>query len=406
VNNKNTLKGPVGIILVLAIEVILFALFMALFLVEGGWILIGEIVLGAAVMYLLRKNRAAGKRLQELFSEHKIFAWIGLFILLILVPYFLRSSAYWLFVLINAGMFLVAGIGLNLQLGSTGMMNLAGSAFMAFGAYTAGLLAINFGWPSWATLLAGALVTGLFSIFLFIPVQKTKGHYLALVTIAFQFMVIILAENMDWTGGPQGLKNIPLLSFFGYSFNNELNLGFVTLPKYANYYYLLIAIIGVILIAANRIYNSWVGVTLTTIRDDEVAAQTNGVRVNYWKLIIFVLGNCLIGLSGAYFAHLIGFISPPNFSFDRSLVMVSIVILGGMDSIAGIVLSAVLLIVLPEKLRFIQNIRFLVYGLVLIVMLIFQPRGIIPFVPRDYKALLSRLKVPKKTLAKEKEGGN
>jgi ABC-type branched-subunit amino acid transport system permease subunit len=406
VNNKNTLKGPVGIILVLAIEAILFALFMALFLVEGGWILIGEIVLGAAVMYLLRKNRAAGKRLQELFSEHKTYAWIGLFVLLILVPYFLRSSAYWLFVLINAGMFLVAGIGLNLQLGSTGMMNLAGSAFMAFGAYTAGLLAINFGWPSWATLLAGALVTGLFSIFLFIPVQKTKGHYLALVTIAFQFMVIILAENMDWTGGPQGLKNIPLLSFFGYSFNNELNLGFVTLPKYANYYYLLIAIIGVILIAANRIYNSWVGVTLTTIRDDEVAAQTNGVRVNYWKLIIFVLGNCLIGLSGAYFAHLIGFISPPNFSFDRSLVMVSIVILGGMDSIAGIVLSAVLLIVLPEKLRFIQNIRFLVYGLVLIVMLIFQPRGIIPFVPRDYKALLSRLKVPKKTLAKEKEGGN
>jgi ABC-type branched-subunit amino acid transport system permease subunit len=406
VNNKNTLKGPVGIILVLAIEAILFALFMALFLIEGGWILIGEIVLGAAVMYLLRKNRAAGKRLQELFSEHKMFAWIGLFVLLILVPYFLRSSAYWLFVLINAGMFLVAGIGLNLQLGSTGMMNLAGSAFMAFGAYTAGLLAINFGWPSWATLLAGALVTGLFSIFLFIPVQKTKGHYLALVTIAFQFMVIILAENMDWTGGPQGLKNIPLLSFFGYSFNNELNLGFVTLPKYANYYYLLIAIIGVILIAANRIYNSWVGVTLTTIRDDEVAAQTNGVRVNYWKLIIFVLGNCLIGLSGAYFAHLIGFISPPNFSFDRSLVMVSIVILGGMDSIAGIVLSAVLLIVLPEKLRFIQNIRFLVYGLVLIVMLIFQPRGIIPFVPRDYKALLSRLKVPKKTLAKEKEGGN
>jgi branched-chain amino acid transport system permease protein len=406
VNNKDTLKGPVGIILVLAIEVVLYALFMALFLIEGGWILIVEIILGAAVIILLKKYRTAGKQLQALFSEQKTFAWIGLVVLLILVPYFLRSSAYWLFVLINAGMFLVACIGLNLQLGSTGMMNLAGSAFMAFGAYTAGLLAINFGWPSWATLLAGALVTGLFSIFLFIPVQKTKGHYLALVTIAFQFMVVILAENMEWTGGPQGLKNIPLLSFFGYSFNNELNLGFVTLPKYANYYYLLIALIGLILIAANRIYNSWVGVTLTTIRDDEVAAQTNGVRVNYWKLVIFVMGNCLIGLSGAFFAHLIGFISPPNFSFDRSLVMVSIVILGGMDSIAGIILSSVLLIVLPEKLRVIQDIRFLVYGLVMVVMLIFKPRGMIPFVPRDYKALLSRLKIPKKTLAEEKKGGN
>jgi ABC-type branched-subunit amino acid transport system permease subunit len=397
VNDKNTLKGPIGIILVLVLEVILFALLMAIFLIEGGWILIAEIVLGVAAIYFMKKNRKIGEQVQELFAAHKTSAWIGLFILLILVPFLLRSSAYWIFVIVNAGMFMLACIGLNLQLGSTGMMNLAGSAFMAFGAYTAGLLAINFGWPAWATLLAGALVTGLFSILLFIPVLKTKGHYLALVTIAFQFMVVILAENMEWTGGPQGLKNIPLLSFFGYSFNNDLNLGFVTLSKYANFYYLLVAILAVVLIAANRIYHSWVGVTLSTIRDDEVAAQTNGVRVNYWKLIIFVLGNCLIGLSGAYFAHLIGFISPPNFSFDRSLVMVSIVILGGMDNIAGIILGSLLLIILPEKLRVIQDIRFLVYGLVLIVMLIFKPKGIIPFVPRDYKGLLSRIKAPVKS---------
>jgi ABC-type branched-subunit amino acid transport system permease subunit len=401
VKDNTTLKGPIGIIVVLLLEVILYALVMAIFLIEGGWILIAEIILGAAAVIYMKKNRKVSGQLKEIFSMHKTAAWIGLFILLILVPFLLQSSAYWIFVIVNAGMFLLACIGLNMQLGSTGMMNLAGSAFMAFGAYTAGLLAINFGWPAWATLLAGALVTGLFSIILFIPVLKTKGHYLALVTIAFQFMVVILAENMEWTGGPQGLKNIPLLSFFGYSFNNDLNLGFVTLSKYANFYYLLIAILAVVLVAANRIYHSWVGVTLSTIRDDEVAAQTNGVRVNYWKLIIFVIGNCLIGLSGAYFAHLIGFISPPNFSFDRSLVMVSIVILGGMDNIIGIILGSLLLIILPEKLRVIQDIRFLVYGLVLIVMLIFQPKGIVPFVPRDYKGLLSRIKKPDQVLPRE-----
>jgi ABC-type branched-subunit amino acid transport system permease subunit len=146
-------------------------------------------------------------------------------------------------------------------------------------------------------------------------------------------------------------------------------------------------------------------VTLATIRDDEVAAKTNGVKVNYWKLTFFVLGNSLIGLSGALFAHLIGFISPMNFVFDRSLVMVSIVILGGMDNVFGIILGALLLVLLPEKLRVISDIRFLVYGLVLIIMLIFQPKGIIPFVPRNYRNLMARLKVNQQPLTDNEPGG-
>ena len=104
-----------------------------------------------------------------------------------------------------------------------------------------------------------------------------------------------------------------------------------------------------------RIYKSWVGVTAATIRDDEVAATTNGVKVNYWKLVIFASGNSFIGLAGAFFAHLIGFISPPNFVFDRSLVMVSVVILGGMDNIFGIIFGSILLITLPEKLSSFKN---------------------------------------------------
>jgi len=123
-------------------------------------------------------------------------------------------------------------------------------------------------------------------------------------------------------------------------------------------------------------------------------------------LIIFVIGNCFIGLSGAYFAHLIGFISPPNFVFDRSLVMVSIVILGGMDNIYGIVLGAILLITLPEKLRVIQEYRYLIYGLLLVVMLIFKPKGLIPFVPRDYKDLLAKAKSKISSLAESKTEGD
>lgn len=390
--NRVNLAGPLGIPVILLIEIVGFFVVMAIFLIEGGWILIAEIILGAFILFVLNRAPGIKNSLKAGFSAHKTIALIGALLLLLLPPFLLVKSAYWLFVLINAVMFIIACLGLNMQLGSTGMMNLAGAAFMAFGAYTAALLALNAGWPSWATLLAGALVTGLFSVILFIPVLKTKGHYLALVTIAFQFMVVILVENVEFTGGPQGLKNIPYLTFFGYSFNEAIDLGFIILHKYANYYYLILALAIVAVLVCQRIYKSWVGVTASTIRDDEVAARTNGVKINYWKLIIFVLGNCLIGLAGAFFAHLIGFISPPNFVFDRSLVMVSIVILGGMDNVFGIVLGAILLITLPEKLRVIQEYRFLIYGLLLIIMLIFKPKGLLPFVPRDYKDLLTKVK--------------
>jgi ABC-type branched-subunit amino acid transport system permease subunit len=214
-----------------------------------------------------------------------------------------------------------------------------------------------------------------------------------------------LLDNTEAVGGPQGLKNIPLFSIFGYSFNNSIDLGFVQLSSYTNFYYFIVILLVILAIVCQRIYKSWVGVTLATIRDDEVAAQTSGVQINRWKLVIFVLGNAFMGLAGAFYAHMVGFISPPNFMFDRSLVLVSIVILGGMDNIFGVILGSMLLIVLPEKLRVIQDYRFMIYGIVLIVMLIFQPRGLIPFVPRDFKELI-KIRKPAKasTVDSNREG--
>jgi ABC-type branched-subunit amino acid transport system permease subunit len=385
---ERSLNGLMGITAVLGIEIVVYGLFLALILVPGGWILVAEVLLLIAVLVYLRRNPALSTRLRGLFAANARLAWIGAVVLVLLIPFFVASSPYWLFTIIIAGLFMTACFGLNLQLGSAGMVNLASAAFYAVGAYTAGLLALSLGWPAWATLLAGALMAGIFSILLFVPVLKTKGHYLALVTIAFQFMVTILLDNQEWTGGPQGLKNIPLFSVAGYSFNSSIDLGFIVLPGYANFFYLMLLVATAVGIASQRIYNSWVGVTLSTIRDDEIAAQTFGVGVDHWKLVIFSLGNCFIGLAGAFYAHLVGFISPPNFTFERSLVMVSIVILGGMDNVFGVVLGSLLLIILPEKLRVVQEYRFLIYGLVLIIMLINRPRGLLPFVPRDYLALV------------------
>lgn len=370
--------------LVIGVEIIVFALLMAFFLIEAGWILIVETLMVVAAIVAFRRVKGLRKRIFDAFNKDKKSALIAAAILLLIVPFVLRSSPYWLFMLVTAGLYVMAALGLNLQLGSTGMMNLASAAFMAFGAYTAGLLALDLHVTPIITIIVGALVTGLFSVLLFVPVLKTKGHYLALVTIAFQFMVVILLDNLEFTGGPQGLKNIPVFEFLGYAFNTHLDLGFTKLHFYTNYYYLMLFVLALVFIVCQRIYQSWIGVTLATIRDDEVAAKTSGVEVNKWKLLIFVLGNCFIGLSGAFYAHMVGFISPPNFTFEKSLVLVSIVILGGMDNVFGILVGSLLLVLLPEKLRVISDYRFLIYGLVLIVMLIFQPKGIIPFKVRDH----------------------
>lgn len=370
--------------LALGLEIAAYALLMALFLIEGGWILILAVVVVIAAAFLTRRYPHLRTRIVSAFRNNATISAVVGVILLLIVPLLLKSSPYWLFMLVTTGLYIMAALGLNLQLGSAGMMNLASAAFMAFGAYTAGLLALDLGVSPILTLIIGSLVTGLFSILLFVPVLKTKGHYLALVTIAFQFMVVILLDNLEFTGGPQGLKNIPPFNLFGYSFGTTIDLGFTSFHFYTNYYYLMLVLVVLLTIAAQRIYQSWIGVTLATIRDDEVAAKTSGIEINKWRLLIFVVGNCFIGLSGAFYAHMVGFISPPNFTFEKSLVLVSIVILGGMDNIFGIIVGSLLLVLLPEKLRVISDYRFLIYGLVLVIMLIFQPKGIIPFRVRSY----------------------
>lgn len=382
-----TIKKPsttAGIATVLGLEWGIFLLFLALIVFQGGWILGVEIILVAAALYYLSQNPAVKQTITDSFQTHRGVAMAGAAVALLIFPFTMYKNAYWLYNVVIALSFIVATLGLNLQLGTGGMVNLAGAAFYGVGAYTAGLLALSWGWPPWLAMLSGGVVTAISSIFLFVPVMKTKGHYLALVTIAFQFIVVILLDNLEFTGGPQGLKNIPLFSLFGYSFNSEVHLFGLTFPTYVNFYFLAVVIAMATIIIANRIYQSWVGVTLATIRDDEIAAQTSGVEVNKWKLIAFSFGNFFIGIAGAFYAHMVGFISPPNFVFEKSLVMVSIVILGGMDNVAGVVLGALLLILLPEKLRFISDYRFLIYGLVLIIMLIFRPRGILPFKAREY----------------------
>jgi len=280
--------------------------------------------------------------------------------------------------------YVIIAQGLNVQLGSAGVMNLAGAAFAGLGGYAVGLLTVGAGIPPALALLLGPVVASAVGALLFVPILKVRGHYLALVTIAFGFIFNILMNNLEFTGGPQGIKNIPAPRPFGYSFKTSPEVFGVKLPSHANYYYAALALAALVTWLAWRLANSHAGLVLNTLRDDEIAAKCSGVSVARYKLLAFSLGNLAIGLGGAFYALMLGFVSPPDFDFGVSLIMLSVVILGGLDSIPGVALGACLLIPLPERFRFLHEYRLLLYGIAIILMLLFRPRGLWPAAVRRY----------------------
>src|SRR5207253_9782839 len=191
----------------------------------------------------------------------------------------LRWTPYWTFVATLAVLDVPIGQGLNFQLGTAGVINLAGAAFAGLGGYAVGLATVAGGWPSWLAVLVGPWVAVTVGTLLFVPILKTRGHYLALVTIAFVFIFNILVNNLEFTGGPQGIKNIPTLSLGGYTFTTRPALAGVALPAHATSYYAALVVAGLTTWVLRRLHDSWLGLVLNTLRDDEIAARCCGVSV-------------------------------------------------------------------------------------------------------------------------------
>jgi ABC-type branched-subunit amino acid transport system permease subunit len=373
-----------------AIEVGLLFLVMFFFDIESVWTLVAGIVLVVAVIIYSKVRKQQFSTFMGFFSSNKPTVLGVLIVLLFLYPLIspliIRQNTYWLLVLIQTGIYLILALGLNIQLGSTGVLNLAVAAFYGIGGYTAGLLSLRIGAPAIITLPLGGIAAALFGMLLYVPLYKTKGHYLALVTLAFGLMIVLALDNTEFTGGPQGLMAIPELKFFGYSFLEKPG----GLHFYTNYYYFVLVFVLLAVIITHRLYNSWVGLTLATIRDDETAAKCCGVNSNIWKMISFITGNIMIGVAGAIYAHMIGFISPPNFSFAESLLIVAMVILGGLDNVVGIIVGTIILSILPEKMRVITEYRIFIYGILLIVIPMLRPGGLLPFKPRKYHSSVAK----------------
>jgi ABC-type branched-subunit amino acid transport system permease subunit len=276
----------------------------------------------------------------------------------------------------------VATLGLNIQFGYAGVLNFAGASFFGIGAYTSAVLNTT-AMPHLLVLLLGGLLAALIGSVLLLPVLRTRGHYAALITIAFALLFKTFLEVNDVLGGPQGMQ-VKGMNLFGWSLNDNIEIGGITLSFYMSYYVLSLALLIVAFVLVRRLERSWIGLNLDALRLDEVAAGCFGLDVARWKITAFLIGNFLIGLAGALFGMVGGFVAPNNYTFADSLILVSILLLGGIGNPWGLIVATLIVVVVPEKLQTIQEYRFLLYALMVIGVLLFRPEGLLPRPVRRY----------------------
>lgn len=315
----------------------------------------------------------------EALSRRKSVAGVSLGALLaaaVLLP--VLGSMYQTTIFANAFLYVMLALGLNIAVGIAGQLVLGYAAFYAIGAYTYGLLNQYFGLGFWTCLPLAGCFAALAGLLLGFPVLRLQGDYLAIVTLGFGEIVRLLLNNwMGITGGSQGISNIPRPSLFGLNLSPDQSMAYI-------YYLTLLAMVITIVVVA-RIKNSRVGLALQALRDDEIASEAMGINLRTVKLQAFALGSCWAGFAGVLLAARINFISPPSFTFMDSAMILSMVVLGGMGSISGVVVAALVLTLAPEYLRALSGYRMLVFGALMVLMMIFRPQGLIPSRKRSYR---------------------
>jgi branched-chain amino acid transport system permease protein len=276
-------------------------------------------------------------------------------------------TAYLLHLAIMAGIYIILTISLNLIIGYAGQVSLGHAAFYGIGAYASTLTSLSWGLSFPLAMLAAVLLAGAFGLALGLPTLRLKEDYLAIVTLGFGVIVDLMLLNMDSvTGGPDGIVGIPAPAFFGVSFRTK--------PLYLT---LVVLAVLFILALTYRLVHSYHGRALRAIRDHEVTAQVMGVNTPAYKIAIFTLAAGLAGLSGSLYAHYITFINPESFGLHTSILILSMVILGGMGSVVGSIVGAVTLTVVPELFRQFHDYQDLAYGALLVALLIWRPQGLL-----------------------------
>lgn len=382
---RDTASGATaGIAIVIAAELI-GAAFLRQFLLVDDWrVVTAMLVLFCGTLFVLQTRPALESRIAEAFSNHRRIATLLGIVLVLIFPFVLEQSTYALHLCVLAQLYAVLALALNFQLGSANIPNFATGASYGIGAYASALLAVNFSVSFWLALPVAGVVATIFGFLLGLPSMRTRESYLALVTIAFGVVVHQLLNNLDFTGGPNGLVGIPAPELFGHSFASPLVVFGYSLPSQANFYYVAAALVLIAILFADRLHNSRIGLAWNALRADELAARCQGINTTWYKVLAFAVDAFLAGFAGTVYAFYVGFISPDNFTFLVSVTIMTMVIAGGMDNILGVIVGAVLLTLLPEKLRAFSDYRILFFGVTVIAFLMIRPQGIFPQRLRRY----------------------
>ncbi len=358
-------------------------LFCVLFLHAESQEAVMGLTVGAVVVLFLLARFGWNARAAASFAGNSGAGQASVLVGVLIVAAAFYDQHFPLLMLTTVLLYIVVCLGLNLQFGYAGVVNFAGAAFFGIGCYTAAVLTEHTALPHLLVVLVGGVMAAAIGSLLILPVLRTYGHYAALVTIAFGILFRVFIEVNDALGGPQGMK-LPGMEIFGWKLNEGYAFGDSELSFYANYLLLALVMAAVAFMLVRRLERSWIGLALDAVRLDETACAAFGIDVARWKITAFTLGNFLIGLAGSVYAMMTGFVAPNAFTFGDSLILVSIVILGGIGNPWGLTVAAAIVLMLPEKLQFIQEYRLLLYSGLVILILLFRPGGLMPRQVRNY----------------------
>jgi branched-chain amino acid transport system permease protein len=269
--------------------------------------------------------------------------------------------------------FVLIALGLNVVVGLAGLLDLGYVGFYAVGAYTLGVFTSQHASLPWLVCIPIAIIVSMISgVILGAPTLRLRGDYLAIVTLGFGEIIRLLAERLDWLGAARGISNIGRPP-------SILGLKFIPGPDgLRSYYWLSLTVVLIVAFFLLRLESSRAGRAWTAIREDEDAAELMGVPTFKFKLWAFAIGAAVGGLAGLLYAGKVGFVSPPTFTLQLSILFLAAVVLGGPGNMPGVVIGAVLVSYIPERFRFLDDARFLLFGAVLVIMMIFRPQGLFP----------------------------
>ncbi len=297
------------------------------------------------------------------------YQYIGLLffvIFLFLIGFFIKND-YYLNVFVLIGIQAIAVLGLSLLMGYAGQVSLGHAAFYGLGAYASGILTIHYGLNPYLAMFCGMAISALMALIVGLPALRLKGHYLAMATLGFGIIINICFKEMaSLTGGPSGLVGIPMLKFLNFTFDTSIS-----------YFCLVWSIFIILMVLSLHLVNSPFGRAFRALGSHEAAAQAMGVNTHIAKLIVFIISAVYASLAGSLYAHFVTFISPASFGFICSIKMVTMVAIGGMGTLWGALLGTSILVSLPEFLTVFSDYDVLVYGLILIIVMIFMPEGIV-----------------------------